>query len=211
MVFVTMVSDEILTRTAHYQVQYPISNRFRRQQRYAQPSHEYLNAFRSPLQSLERTTLDNDDSQEESDEGSGNTPMPAESNPLELTRDFQVTTDYGQNSEESDHGGQQNEDDEPSVAEIEELQADQEEEFLRSESDEGEGHENPPESLPRRRQRELLRRIQELEERSEIERQYDDPTSARFGLRDKDLLKPNARFFIERGKSKVSLKFDPPP
>lgn len=213
-----MASDDLLTRTAYPRNQHPMSSRLRRQRRYAQPSHDYLNAFRSPLQSLERTTLDNTDPEAESDESSDSTPAAAESNLLDLAGDFQVTTDYDQNSEGSGHEGQQNEDEQPSVAEIEELQIDQEEDFLCSENDEDEIDNTPPGitgSLPRRRHRELLRRVREIEARSEIARQYNDPELARqyvqYSLRDRDLLKPNARFFIERGKSKVSIKFDPPP
>lgn len=59
MIFVSMTSDELLARTAQYQIQYsPARRRPSRSRRNGtRPSQEYPNSSRSPLQSLERTVL----------------------------------------------------------------------------------------------------------------------------------------------------------
>lgn len=60
MIFVAMEDDNLLARTANYQIQYTPNKYHRRQRRpeHSQirlgPTHEYFNSVRSPLRSLER-------------------------------------------------------------------------------------------------------------------------------------------------------------
>ncbi|KAI9924405.1 hypothetical protein AWENTII_003851 [Aspergillus wentii] len=226
MVFVSMSSDELLARTAQYQIQYSNARRRRRNRRNGmQPSEEYLNGFRYPLQSLERTVLGGSDSHSDSDNDfitlAG--PMP----------DFRLTIDYDENSDHGNFYEQENEEDAPSIAEIEGLQIEQmEDDILCSESDESESDYDPNEmSIFNRRRRDLLRymrtsRRQYAMEQRELQRRRQVPNSIEpvaspaspaapqysvINSRGHEVLRPHARFFIERAKSMVSIKFDPPP
>jgi hypothetical protein len=64
MIFVSMDDDNLLARTANYQIQYTPrkhSHRYRRPEHgqiRLRPTHEYFNSVRSPLRSLARTAVD---------------------------------------------------------------------------------------------------------------------------------------------------------
>ncbi|RMJ28431.1 hypothetical protein PHISP_00736 [Aspergillus sp. HF37] len=138
---------------------------------------------------------------------------------------FRVTTEYDENSERGIYGGQENDYELPSAAEIERLQMEQvEDDFLCSDSDDSDSDDTTELSLFNRRRRELLRHIRELEEEAERERHRREPNTREpptttpasryypeFDSPNQELLRPNARFFIERSKSMVSINFDPPP
>lgn len=221
MVFVSMTSDELLARTAQYQIQYSSARSCRRNRRTGlQPSQEYLTAFRSPLQSLERTVLMGPDSVSALEDNE-----PADRSANDPEAEFRVTTEY-EDSEDNVFIGRED-DDVPSVAELERVQG---EEDLCSDSEDSvsddEDNEDSNMSNFRRRRAELQRRI------GSMRRQHSDSTSRRRqapSLVDPlpapaasgsgssgpasraEVLKPHARFFIEREKSMVSIKFDPPP
>ena len=216
----SMTSDELLARTAQYQIQYSSTRRRRRNRRTGlQPSQEYLNAFRSPLQSAERTVL----------MGSDSHPNPAVTESAGRDHDpqteFRVTTEYDETEENV--FSTREDDDVPSIAELERIQ--NEADLLCSDSeqdsvtDEDENDDSTMSTFHRRRL-ELQRRL------GSMRRQYSDPSQrSRYApslvdpipappvagpSRDSsnaEVLKPHARFFIEREKSMVSIKFDPPP
>ncbi|KAJ6127547.1 hypothetical protein N7523_003159, partial [Penicillium sp. IBT 18751x] len=224
MVFVSMTSDELLARTAQYPIQYSNTRRRRRARRSGQPSQEWLHGFRSPLQSLERTVLMGPNSnaapeEDESTDRNANNPQ----------AEFRVTTDYDEISEDNVFIDREDED-VPSITELERIQED---DLLCSDTDESisddDDNDDTTMSNFHRRRLELQRRI------GTMRRQYSDPTSRRrqppslvdplppqhyttsgsSGTGNEtagaEVMKPHARFFIEREKSMVSIKFDPPP
>lgn len=211
----SMSSDELLARTAQYQIQYANSRRRRRNRRPGlQPSQEYLTAFRSPLRSLERTVLMGPDSNNAlEDEHS--------ERPNEPQAEFQVTTNY----EDSDDSVfiDRADDDRPSVAEVERI-PDEDDICSDSEDSVSEDEDLDDSNMGNfhHRRAEMLRRTRSLR------RLNSDPPSRRLQVPDlinpipapastanggptQEVLKPHARFFIEREKSMVSIKFDPPP
>ncbi|KAJ5756982.1 uncharacterized protein N7511_007164 [Penicillium nucicola] len=206
MVFVSMSSDELLDRTARYQIQYSSPQWRRRHRRHGlQPSQEYLNAYRSPLQNLERTVLmgPNSDSS-----ASDTTDDPQ--------RHFRITTEYDENNEENSHPEN---DDTASFTEFERTQGDQSDhgdhmEDLLSETDETPTDDDDDTSRTIRRRIQLNRRQIFLARNAEQNRRRNpslvnpnpppEPNPP-------EVLKPHARFFIERQKSMVTIKFDPPP
>lgn len=225
MVFVSMTSDELLARTAQYQIQYSSTRRRRRPRRTGlQPSQEYLHAFRSPLQSLERTVLMGPDSNTAPEENES-----ADRNANDPQAEFRVTTEYDDNSEDNVFIDREDEDI-PSITELERIQED---DLLCSDTDESvsddDDNDDTTMSTFHRRRLELQRRI------GTMRRQYSDPTSRHrqppslvdplppqqdttsesngtaTGTVGTEVMKPHARFFIEREKSMVSIKFDPPP
>ncbi|CAL5874071.1 uncharacterized protein PFLUO_LOCUS8358 [Penicillium psychrofluorescens] len=237
MVFVSMTSDELLARTAEYQIQYSNTRRRRRNRRSGmQPSQEYLTAYRSPLQSLERTVLMGPDSSASDPE------LPAtdrEANDPQA--EFRVTTEYDENSEETGFlEPEANEDlNVLPLSELERMnQADQSSDLMCSDSDESEsddddedGHNSNLSTFARRRI-ELRRRIGSMRrqysaEERELQRRRQGPSlvdpvpplppapapdaAHESNPSSPEVLKPHARFFIEREKSMVSIKFDPPP
>lgn len=222
-----MASDELLARTAQYQMQnsgvYRHQNRRRTR---VLPSQEYLNSYRPPLQSLERNVPTGPNSQSTTDiENTGR-------NANDRQTEFRVTTDYNENSEDSVFLG--HEDDEgPSIAELERIQEedlfdsgsedgisdddnDEEEEEdgeeeEEEEDDDNEGDEDNEDerglNIVSRRRRELQRQDQP----SLIDPIPPPPTGGPGGASGSEILKPHARFFIDRNRSMVSIKFDPPP
>lgn len=225
MVFVSMTSDELLARTAQYQIQYASTRRRRRPRRTGlQPSQEYLNAFRSPLQSLERTVLMGPDSSTAPEENEN-----TDRNANDPQAEFRVTTEYDENSEDNVFI-ERDDEDEPSTTELERIRED---DLLCSDTDDSVSDDDEDDdttmSTFHRRRLELQRRI------GTMRRQYPDPSSRRRpppSLVDPllpatsesngngngngtaagaEVMKPHARFFIEREKSMVSIKFDPPP
>lgn len=198
MVFVSMTSDELLARTAQYQIQYS-SGRYRRSGRRSgmQPSQEYLTGFRPPLQTLERTVL--------MSPHSAAVPHTAE----DPQTQFRITTEYDENNEDSGN------DEDWRSALLERTQAEQTEDPL-SDTDESPSDEDDPPSRSQRRRQVESERLSALSRVSEQRLRHtpslvhpnplaepDHPTA--------EVLKPHARFFIEREKSMVTIKFDPPP
>ncbi|KAJ5320580.1 hypothetical protein N7508_000863 [Penicillium antarcticum] len=206
MVFVSMSSDELLDRTARYQIQYSSPRWRRRHRRHGlQPSQEYLNAYRSPLQNLERTVLmgPNSDSS-----ASDTTDDPQ--------RQFRITTEYDENNEENSHSGN---DDTIPFTEFERAQGDQSDQGDRLEDPSTETDETPTEDeddntrtlrqriQSNRRQNMLFRMAEQSERRNPTLVNPNPPPEPN----SPEVLKPHARFFIERQKSMVTIKFDPPP
>ncbi|EKV05061.1 Rab interacting lysosomal protein [Penicillium digitatum] len=198
MVFVAMTSDELLARTAQYQIQYS-NSRYRRTGRRSgmQPSQEYLTGFRPPLQLLERTILMSPHSVA--------VPHTAE----DPQAQFRIITEYDENNEDS------GDDDNWRSALLERTQAEQTEDPL-SDTDESPSDEEDPSSRhPRRRQVEserlgALSRVSEQRLRHTPSLVHPNPPAEPVHAT-AEVLKPHARFFIEREKSMVTIKFDPPP
>lgn len=227
MVFVSMTSDELLARTAQYQIQYSNSRRRHRNRRTGlQPSQEYLTAFRSPLQSLERTVLMGPHSRSTLEDNET-----TDRNATDPQAEFRVTTEY-EDTEDSVFVGQ---DDrvsaERNVPDIDAFDRYEDEDVLHLtdsaedsvSEDEDEDEDVYMSNFPSSRT-ELQRRA------GRMRRQNSDPTQRRRqapslgeswpapgasgtsgAAHSAEVLKPHARFFIEREKSMVSIKFDPPP
>lgn len=206
-----MTSDELLARTAQYQLQYPTHRRRRRNRRYGlQPSQEYLTAFRSPLQSLDRTPLMGSASHATSDNEN------ADRNANDPQAEFHITTDFDEYPEDNSFM-QREDDDGPSVAELEQIQED-EDIWPESEDSISEDEDLDDSNLGNVHRRRIeLQRLQSMQRRrpASLVNPIPPPSSAPPGSSgassNVEVLKPHARFFIEREKSMVSIKFDPPP
>src|SRR5438034_8517442 len=98
MIFVSMSSDELLARTAQYQIVYAPSRlrpRLRRQLQ-RQPSQRFFDSVRSPLQSLDRTMLADPEQWSDSDSEFSGFPAArdAVSGHRSSSLDFRITTDF---------------------------------------------------------------------------------------------------------------------
>ena len=116
MIFVSMDDDNLLARTAHYQIQYAPRKHHHRYRRpeHGQirlgPTHEYFNSVRSPLRSLARTAVDPTYLQASSSYTNPNvTPMTADFHPPADTSDapslvpgFRVTMNFDDNSDDDE-------------------------------------------------------------------------------------------------------------
>lgn len=213
MVFVSMAYDDVLARTAAFKVLRPSPRRSNRSRRTGlQPSEEYLNAFRTPLQTLERAVFGNTDSPSDSDSDIRTIAGPDAPDPM---AEFQVTTEYDGASDNDDGCDMDDEDDADDVD--------------GSESDESETERGivSDEATFYRRRDEMLQRIEAVEwsyemeqrglerrrripNRAELAASSAPPESRPLGPSSPPVLKPHARFSIERAKSMVSIKFDPP-
>ncbi|KAL4890450.1 hypothetical protein BDV59DRAFT_184541 [Aspergillus ambiguus] len=221
MVFVSMTSDELLARTARYNIHHT-SLRRRNRRGAMQPSEEYLNAYRTPLQALERTPLLGSEARSESETDFNELGGPNTGDPTDPMSEFTVSTEYDEQSGNIESSGMERED-LPSITQIERLHMDQmEDDLLCSESEESESDDDATStSTYSRRRRELQRRVRMMRRQYAMEREGHPrrrliPSIIQLaGSRESDpdhqVLKPHARFFIERTKSMVTLNFDPPP
>ncbi|RAL05603.1 uncharacterized protein BO80DRAFT_440377 [Aspergillus ibericus CBS 121593] len=225
MVFVSMSSDELLARTAAFEVQYETTRSFARNRpRGLQPSQEYLNAYRPPLQSLDRGSIADHISDSESD--TTDEPGGAVNEP-DLTSEFRITTEYGEQSGgRLDHDDQNDDDDLLSLTDTDSLPVGRmdDDNIVCSDSDMSLSDDDASglSTFARRRQ-ELARRVRAMRRQYIAEQEGQArrrATSAMPGpsLRSEPALssesavmKPHARFSIERNKAMVSIKFDPPP
>lgn len=208
MVFVSMTDDELLARTAQYQIQYSNRRQRRRYRRSGlQPSQEYLNAFRSPLQSLDRAALMGSVSQAVSDNEN------ADRNPNDPQTVFRISTEYDDHSEDNLFM-EQEDDDIPSVTELERIP---DEDDICSDSDDSISEdedldETGTDNVHRRRiEQRLQQRRHPASLVNPIPPASSVPAASGGTSSNGEVLKPHARFFIEREKSMVSIKFDPPP
>jgi hypothetical protein len=203
MVFVAMTSDELLTRTTESQIQYSHGGPYRRRaprRSGMQPSQEYLSGYRPPLQNLERTVL--------MGPNSASVPHTSE-NPQ---AQFRITTEYDEKNEDS------GDDEDWRAALLESTQAEQTEDPPSDTDETSTDEEDPSNRLYRRFEYESQR----LEALSHISmdighvspswrrgRSFVPPPEPSQSTA--EVLMPHARFFIEREKSMVTIKFDPPP
>ncbi|GKZ35016.1 hypothetical protein AbraIFM66950_005455 [Aspergillus brasiliensis] len=228
MVFVSMSCDEVLARTAAFEVQWESTRPFARHLPGGmQPSQEYLNAYRPPLQSLGRGPVIGHSSDSESD--STDEPgavEPSTSNVPDSTSEFRVTTEYGEQSDaRHDRDDHMDDDELLSITDTDSVPMGRmDEDIICSDSDMSLSDDDSNVSTFTRRQRELSRRIRAMRRRYAAERDGQarrrpyltmPPPGLRpegtLGSESPQLMKPHARFFIERNKSMVSIKFDPPP
>ncbi|CRG88585.1 hypothetical protein PISL3812_05616 [Talaromyces islandicus] len=220
MVFVSMTSDELLERTSQYQIYYSSRNRrdHRSRRQYAQPSQEYMNAYRSPLQAVERS----DNPSEDLEPRDTNETMPL-APPSNIEPQFRVTTENDDNSEDgppdNQENNQENNDGLPPPrffffnAEGELLFPEED----RDESDGGGGSEDA--TTLNRGRFDMRRRFRGRNQHGLYRNRLVAPSRiepvAGFGESNTsgtpEVMKPHARFFIEREKSMVNIKFDPPP
>lgn len=221
MVFVSMTSDDILTRTAQDQVHYSGARRRRRNRRSGLSRYApfYPLPYEEELERAMRGSPDSEDSTQTT---------------VDPVAGFRVTTSH--NDDDRDISEQINEveddDDCPTIEEIERLRMGQlmEDDIACTDSDDSEsdstsdlnGSTSQFNSFYRRRHRlsNLLRipRQQQQQQQQQQQRQHqttnfveppmDSQTNA---LRSNGLLRPHAQFFIERAQSMVNIKFDPPP
>ena len=216
MIFVSMTQDDLLERTAQYRIQYMSGSsrhRPRQSQIRLQPTHAYFHSARTPL--TERTLLaDLADSQEYHARNQPDPPLSARS------QQFRITTDFDERSDE-DEEGELDEDTEviQQALNFQYLDA----EFLCSDDDED------PEDLPNHGEASYEQLQRALNRANVASRRLDQhtlhmrrrmtpsliepperrPISPAVG-ESIEVLKPHARFFIERDKNMVSVKFDPP-
>ncbi|KAI9374171.1 hypothetical protein BJX61DRAFT_342779 [Aspergillus egyptiacus] len=245
MVFVSMSSDELLSRTAQYQIQYsgyrgqssqpsltypPL---FRRPSR-TQPSQEYLNSYRTPLQTLERATLGGLDSPSDSDTDASELPDSPNQN-TDVTTEFRVSMEYDERPDSNDHdisGEDSSVSQSSAMASLERMATayPMEDDFLCSDTEDSSSEDDDASESNsfNARRRQLQRQVRNMRrqyamEQSELQRSRHTPNSVppsapsapRPGQSthpsNLGLMKPLAQFFIKRPKSSVSLKFDPPP
>ncbi|KAL3437556.1 hypothetical protein BDV09DRAFT_183414 [Aspergillus tetrazonus] len=239
MVFISMSADELLARTAQYQIQYASSwSRHGRRRSGMQPSEEYLNSYRTPLQTLERATLAGFDSPSDSDTDASEFLGASSSLNADQSPQFRVITEYDERSdgtqldrlEDSFLESQTSEPGGPDELRALHPMYPIEEDFLRSDTEDSSSGED--ESFETRsynsRRRELQRQVRAM--RRQYAMEHDDsprghntmqstllipPSVPRSGPTARPssggLMRPLAQFFIKRPKSSVSLKFDPPP
>ncbi|KAL4928720.1 uncharacterized protein BDV17DRAFT_263371 [Aspergillus undulatus] len=239
MVFVSMSADDLLARTAQYQIQYAGSRSHRGRRRSGmQPSQEYMNSYRTPLQTLERATLTGFDSSSDSDTDASEPAGASSNHNTEPTAGFHITTEYDERSDGTELDGPGNNSSVPQPLEPGRLERNatlypMEDDFLCSDSEDSDSDEDDttePQFFNSRR-RDLQRQVRG--DRRQYAMEQDDlsrrrhtpqtippippsaPSAPRSGLSARPsgvgLMKPLAQFFIKRPKSSVSLKFDPPP
>ncbi|KAL4807844.1 hypothetical protein BDV18DRAFT_136233 [Aspergillus unguis] len=238
MVFVAMSADELLARTAQYQVHSGSRAPYRRR-RGGQLSEEYLNSYRTPLQTLERATLARFGSHSDSDTDTSELPGVSSSQSTEQTPEFRVATEYDERSDGAELGTLGSSFLMPQTLEsgtsemIGTIYPPVEDEFLCSESDDSSSDEdnNPETDAYNSRRRDLQRQVRAMRRQHYMEQDVSarnrhipniiqpiapsalsepHPGSNARSL-STGLMKPLAQFFIKRPKSSVSLNFDPPP
>lgn len=231
MVFVSMASDDLLTRTAQDQAYFSGSRRRRRYRRGLQPSQEYLNSYRSPLQSLHASA---------SDPIAGFRVTTAYDDDFDASQLYQLN-DLEQNNNNNNSSNDWEES--PSFEEIERLHMGQLEDDC-SESDESGSdstsdwdvstsqfdafyrHNRTMQSRLRASRRHQQQQQQHQQRQREVMSNFVDPPASApppppaaagsaeidtFAQQHNGLLKPHAQFYIERAQSMVNIKFDPPP
>lgn len=223
MVFVSMSSDELLERTAQYQIHYPSRSRRCHESRrhYSNPSREYFNTYRSRNQGTETGAAGA--STGDLDAQANETTWSRRSlfNPTYAEPQFRVTTEQDGNPD-----GRLNDDEEfPSGNDVDLLDSGEDSElFCPVDEDDSDGGDtvefNSRGRLDSRRNgghRNSLYGLgsnQRLDSPSLIEPPRSS-AGATVGVSGdmngiSNIMKPHARFFIEREKSMVSINFDPP-
>lgn len=241
MVFVSMSADEPLARTAQHQIQYagtgPRASHRRR--RLGQPSEEYLNSYRTPLQTLERASLAGFGSPD-SDTDARASPGASTGENADHPPEFRVTTDYDEHPDGNEFGTLG--DNLPMPQGLDSGRSEAvgavfpplEDDFMCSDSEyssPSDEDDDPEAHAYNLRRRELQRQVRAMRrqyamEQDETPRRRHVPNTIqpilpsassepRSGSNthasDTGLMKPLAQFFIRRPKSSVSLQFDPPP
>ena len=166
-----------------------------------------MNAFRSPLRSLDRAGLVGSVSQAASDNEN------ADRNPNDPQTEFRISTEYDDHSEDNLFM-EQEEDDIPSVTELERIP---DEDDICSDSDDSisEDEDLDETGMGNVHRRRIEQRLQQRRHPASLVNPIPPASSLPAGSggtsSNGEVLKPHARFFIEREKSMVSIKFDPPP
>ncbi|PYH40301.1 uncharacterized protein BP01DRAFT_308597, partial [Aspergillus saccharolyticus JOP 1030-1] len=224
MVFVSMTSDDLLARTAASHILCETTGRTRRSWHpRMQPSQEYLNAHQPRLPSAPGNNVDSNLNSEGSDTDNNDPARPTVGGGPNPISDFRTITNYDEHSDERSEANERDEDDEtPYLTEIERLEADRyEDAAICSDTSDSLSEAELAEmgTFPRRR-RALSRQIRAMRRRynaahpRQRPRSPDSPPASSNEVSQplvSSLMRPHARFRIERHKSMVSIKFDPPP
>ncbi|CAG7920118.1 unnamed protein product [Penicillium olsonii] len=189
MVFVAMSTDDLFKRTAECQIQY--SPRWRRRSRRSglPPSQEYLTGYRPPPPNIERTIL------------TGPNSYSALNSSEDPRAQFRITTEYHENNEDNVYSDNEEE------GSLEFNTQEEPTERYTSDTDETPSDEDDMNYL-RRRVIQNQRRAALSRHRREQTLVHPLPNPAQPSA---EVLKPHARFFMEREKNMVTIKFDPPP
>ncbi|PCG93431.1 Hypothetical protein PENO1_083610 [Penicillium occitanis (nom. inval.)] len=224
MIFVSMSSDELLERTAQYQIHYPSRSRRCHESRrhYSNPSREYFNTYRSRTQGTEAGGAGASSGDLDAQANESTWSRRSLFDPTYAEPQFRVTTEHDGNPDSRQH----DDDDFPSANDVDLLDSGEDSElFCPVDEDDSDGGDtvefnNRGRLDSRRRDRGPRNSLYGLGSNNRL----NSPSliePARFsagaahgvsgdmnGI--SNIMKPHARFFIEREKSMVSINFDPP-
>lgn len=227
MVFVSMSSDELLERTAEYQIQYSSPDRRDHESRrqYLNPSREYFNTYRPSRRRFRHVdivdhyspTVGDSETQPNISRWSSRRSF---MNPTYAEPQFRITTQYDNNAEGDSNEDLGNDADPWDSEDESELFCPAEEDDA---SDDGGLSETNSRNPIESGRRAALNRSnfygmgsnRRLTFPSIIEPVRPSAGTSSTGLdadgtETPEIMKPHARFFIEREKSMVSINFDPP-
>ncbi|PLB51836.1 hypothetical protein P170DRAFT_89763 [Aspergillus steynii IBT 23096] len=225
MVFVAMGSEELVAQATDYQYHHTHGRQRRYRRSGMQPSQEYLNAYRTPLQTLERVTLPGRESNPESGPNTNDsTRSIANSRPRPVS-DFRVTMDYGERSERSGYDDLDFAGPESSAVDTDWLSMDEMDEDLLCSDNEISDDDLSMGELGSFHQsrRGLQRQVRAMRRQHAIEQgrlprrppapsAYHPSSSSGPGQTpEPGPFMAHACFSIERTKNVVNIKFDPPP
>lgn len=219
-----MSSDELLERTAQYQIHYPSRSRRCHESRrhYSNPSREYFNTYRSRTQGTETGGAGASSGDLDAQANESTWSRRSLFNPTYAEPQFRVTTEHDGNPDSRQH----EDDDFPSANDVDLLDSGEDSELFcpvdEDDSDDGDTVEfnNRGRLDSRRRDRGPRNSLyglgsnHRLDSPSLIEPARSSAGAAVGVSGDmngiSNIMKPHARFFIEREKSMVSINFDPP-
>jgi hypothetical protein len=224
MIFVSMSSDELLERTAQYQIHYPSRSRRCHESRrhYSNPSREYFNTYRSRTQGTEAGGAGASSGDLDAQANESTWSRRSLFDPTYAEPQFRVTTEHDGNPDSRQH----DDDDFPSANDVDLLDSGEDSElFCPVDEDDSDGGDtvefnNRGRLDSRRRDRGPRNSLyglgsnHRLNSPSLIEPARSSAGAAHGVSGDmngiSNIMKPHARFFIEREKSMVSINFDPP-
>ncbi|OAX80148.1 hypothetical protein ACJ72_05523 [Emergomyces africanus] len=233
MIFVSMTSDELLARTAQYQIVYTPSVARPRRRRHPRGhfSQRYFASTRSPLQSPERATRAGPVSWSDSENELAPPPSFDTRPPVyrSSSSDFRITTHFDDKSD--DEINDEDPEDTSSSTDIDRMRMEQMESEIHCPDFDTDSDETSDWADAVREQRRLRLRMRQainaveatvtgrgrrrlvpslIEPSSSLRNRNTVTDGGEPTASDPEVMKPHARFFIEKEKSMVSIKFDPP-
>lgn len=192
-----MNSDELLDRTAQYQIQHSNPRRRRRPRHSGlPPSQEYLSGFRPSLPHHERTVLTGPNSRSVSDTSE------------DPQTQFRITTEYDEN-----HASHLHSDPEETISTLLDGTEEPTERYISDTDDDPSDDEDDmsmsQSSLLQSRRRGASGRYPDSRPRRDPSLSHSNPSAPNPSTA--EVLKPHARFLLEHQNSMVTIKFDPPP
>lgn len=187
-----------------------------------QPSQEYLNAFRAPLQALE--ALSGREPPLESNRNGHNSARSVPDNRARPISDFRVMMEYDERSDRGDHDELEFGAPAPSVADVDWLSIDEiEDDLLGSDSDPSDSDlDTGSLSNVQQRRRELQRQVRAMSRQYAIEQgrlprrppapsaYHPSSSSGPAQTPEPGPFMAHACFSLARSKNMVNIKFDPP-